>query len=221
MKNKFTCCLLLLASLLFCTINVIAQPFAEDIAAFKKQDSVSFPPKQAILFVGSSSFTNWKDVQNYFPQFTILNRGFGGSSVSDVIRYANDIIFPYQPKQIVIYCGENDLAASDSVTGKMVCERFVQLFILIRNKMPKVSVAFISLKPSTSRWHLKDKMIAANKKIKKYLRKKKNAAFIDVYHKMLNKDGTPMPEIFIEDNLHMNAKGYTIWQKIIEPYLKN
>jgi lysophospholipase L1-like esterase len=221
MKNKFTCCLLLLASLLFCNVNVIAQPFAEDIAAFKKQDSVSFPSKLAILFVGSSSFTNWKDVQNYFPQFTILNRGFGGSSVSDVIRYADDIIFPYQPKQIVIYCGENDLAASDSVTGKMVYERFVQLFTLIRNKMPKVPVAFISLKPSPSRWHLKDKMIAANKSIKKYLRKKKNAAFIDVYHKMLNNDGTPMPEIFIEDNLHMNAKGYTIWQKIIEPYLKN
>jgi lysophospholipase L1-like esterase len=221
MKNKFTCCLLLLASLLFCNINVIAQPFAEDIAAFKKRDSVSFPPKNAILFVGSSSFTNWKDVQNYFPQFMILNRGFGGSSVSDVIRYADDIIFPYQPKQIVIYCGENDLAATDSVTGEMVYRRFVQLFAVIRNKMPEVSVAFISLKPSPSRWHLKDKMIAANKSIKKYLRKKKNAAFIDVYHKMLNKDGTPMPEIFIEDNLHMNAKGYTIWQKIIEPYLKN
>jgi lysophospholipase L1-like esterase len=221
MKNTFNCFLLLLVSLLLYGENVIAQPFAEDIAAFKKQDSVSFPPKQAILFVGSSSFTNWKDVQNYFPQFTILNRGFGGSSVSDVIRYADDIIFPYMPKQIVIYCGENDLAASDSVTGEMVFERFVQLFTVIRNKMPKVPVAFISLKPSPSRWYFKEKMIAANKLVKKYLRKKKNAAFIDVYHKMLGADGIPIKEIFIEDNLHMNAKGYAIWQKIIEPYLKN
>jgi lysophospholipase L1-like esterase len=221
MKNKFNCCLLLLFSLLVYSVNIIAQPFAEDISAFKKQDSISFPPKQAILFVGSSSFTNWKDVQNYFPQFTILNRGFGGSSVSDVIRYADDIIFPYMPKQIVIYCGENDLAASDSVTGEMVYRRFVQLFKMIREKMPKVPVAFISLKPSPSRWHLKEKMIVANKGIKKYLRKKKNAVFIDVYHKMLGADGTPIKEIFIEDNLHMNAKGYAIWQKIIEPYLKN
>jgi lysophospholipase L1-like esterase len=221
MKNKFNCCLLLIVSLLVYSVNIIAQPFAEDIAAFKKQDSISFPPKQAILFVGSSSFTNWKDVQNYFPQFTILNRGFGGSSVSDVIRYADDIIFPYMPKQIVIYCGENDLAAADSVTGEMVYQRFVQLFIMIRDKMPKVPVAFISLKPSPSRWHLKEKMIVANKGIKKYLRKKKNAVFIDVYHKMLGADGTPIKEIFIEDNLHMNAKGYAIWQKIIEPYLKN
>jgi lysophospholipase L1-like esterase len=206
--------------LLYCYSFVTAQSFYEDIQAFKKQDSINFPPKQAILFVGSSSFTNWKDVQNYFPQFTIVNRGFGGSSISDVIRYADDIIFPYQPKQIVIYCGENDLAGADTVTGKMVYQRFVDLFTLIRNKMPAVPVIFISLKPSPSRWQLKDKMIAANELIKKYLSKKKKTSFIDVYHKMLGADGTPVKEIFIEDNLHMNAKGYAIWQKIIAPYLK-
>ena len=199
---------------------VIAQPFYEDILAFKKIDSISFPPKQAILFVGSSSFTKWTEVQNYFPQFTIVNRGFGGSSISDVIRYADDIIFRYQPKQIVIYCGENDLAGADTVTGKMVLQRFVQLFTIIRNKMPDVPVAFISLKPSPSRWQLNDKMIEANTLIEKYLSKKKKTSFIDVYHKMLGIDGTPIKEIFIEDNLHMNAKGYAIWQKIIAPYLK-
>ncbi|WP_462248885.1 GDSL-type esterase/lipase family protein [Ferruginibacter sp.] len=220
MKNKNNCGLLWIILLVLCSLNIAAQPFAEDIRAFKKQDSIAFPPKQAILFVGSSSFTNWKDVQNYFPQFTIVNRGFGGSSISDVIRYADDIIFPYQPKQIVIYCGENDLAASDTVTGKMVYQRFVQLFTLIRNKMPGVPVAFISLKPSPSRWQLKDKMIAANDLVKKYLRKKKKTSFIDVYHKMLAADGTPLKEIFIQDNLHMNAKGYAIWKKIIAPYLK-
>jgi lysophospholipase L1-like esterase len=219
MKKIYQYSLLLMLSLFSYRI-VTAQPFYEDILVFKKQDSIAFPPKQAILLVGSSSFTNWKDVQNYFPHFTIVNRGFGGSSISDVIRYADDIIFRYQPKQIVIYCGENDLAGSDTVTGKMVYQRFEQLFTLIRSKMPGVPVAFISLKPSPSRWQLNDKMIAANDLIKKYLRKKKKASFIDVYHKMLGADGTPIKEIFTEDNLHMNAKGYVIWQKIIEPYLK-
>ncbi len=220
MKNKYNCGLLWVIFLVLCSLNIAAQPFAEDILAFKKQDSIAAPPKQAILFVGSSSFTKWTDVQNYFPQFTIVNRGFGGSSIPDVIRYADDIIFPYMPKQIVIYCGENDLAASDTVTGKMVYQRFVQLFNIIRNKMPAVPVAFISLKPSPSRWHLNNKMVEANTLIKKYFRKKKKTGFIDVYHKMLRTDGTPIKEIFIEDNLHMNAKGYAIWQKIIEPYLK-
>ena len=219
MKKIYQYCVLII--LLLCTYSIAtAQPFYEDIQAFKKQDSIAPPPTQAILFVGSSSFTKWTDVQNYFPHFAIVNRGFGGSSISDVIRYADDIIFPYQPKQIVIYCGENDLAGADTVTGKMVYRRFVQLFNLIRNKMPGVPVAFISLKPSPSRWQLKDKMITANELIKKYLRTKKKTSFIDVYHKMLAADGTPMKEIFIEDNLHMNAKGYAIWQKIIAPYLK-
>jgi lysophospholipase L1-like esterase len=219
MKNKvisFVCCAIFC---LFFVQKTTAQPFIQDIAAFKKMDSVLFPPRNAILFVGSSSFTMWKDVQKYFPQFTIVNRGFGGSSLSDVSRYAEDIIFPYQPKQIVIYCGENDIAGDSSVTGKMVYQRFVQLFNQIRDKMPDVPVAFISLKPSPSRWHLKDKMTEANKRIKKMLKKKKATAFINVWDAMLNSDGKPMEDIFLQDKLHMNAKGYAIWQKLIEPYL--
>lgn len=197
-----------------------ATPFYNEIETFKKQDSIRFPPKHAILFVGSSSFTKWTDVQDYFPDYPIINRGFGGSTLPDVIRYANDIIIPYQPKQIVIYCGENDLAGGDTtVNGKLVFKRFKQLFILIRKQLPRVPVAYVSMKPSPSRQKLWPKMIAGNLLIKKMLAKRKNTAFIDVYHKMFNKDGTVMQDIFIEDNLHMNAKGYAIWQKIIAPYL--
>jgi len=194
-------------------------PFADEIRHFKQMDSASFPAKHAILFVGSSSFTKWTDVQSYFPSYPIINRGFGGSSLPDVIRYANDIIFPYQPKQIVIYCGENDVAGSDSISAKIVCKRFQHLFLLIRKQLPHVPVAFVSLKPSPSREKFWPTMVAANTLIKSYLSQKKQTVFIDVYHAMLHADGTVMKEIFIEDNMHMNAKGYAIWQKIIEPYL--
>ena len=209
--------------LLIITSGLFAQttqpPFWEDIQNFKKQDSVHFPAKNQILFVGSSSFTKWTDVQNYFPGYKIINRGFGGSSLPDVIRYAGDIIFPYHPKQIVIYCGENDLAASDTVTAQTVFNRFKQLFKLIRSKMPNVPVVFISIKPSPSRQRLMPKMEAINSMIKKYLRENKRIAFVDVYHKMINAYGNPIDDIFIEDKLHMNAKGYAIWQKAIQPYL--
>ncbi len=208
--------------LLAALLNLHAQqnePFYSDIQSFKKHDSAQFPPAHAILFVGSSSFTKWTDVQDYFPGYTIINRGFGGSSLPDVIRYADDIIFPYNPKQIVIYCGENDLAASDTVTANMVFSRFTQLFDLIRNKMPKVPIAFISLKPSPSRANLMNKMTDANTMIKDFLKNKNNTAFIDVYSKMLNADGTPVKDIFLDDNLHMNTKGYAIWKKIITPFL--
>ena len=217
MKNKI---LIILCFLLLSFVIVKAQnPFASDIRHFKMMDSASFPAKHAILFIGSSSFTKWTDVQSYFPSYSIINRGFGGSSLPDVIRYADDIIFPYQPKQIVIYCGENDVASSDSISAKIVFERFEQLFLLIRNQLPQVPVAFVSLKPSPSREKFWPTMVAANALIKSYLSQQKQTAFIDVSHAMFNADGTVVKDIFVEDNLHMNAKGYAIWQKIIEPYL--
>jgi len=193
--------------------------FWDDIQTFKKEDSVHHPAKNAILFIGSSSFTKWTDVADYFPGYKIINRGFGGSTLVDQIRYVNNIVFPYHPHQIVIYCGENDVASSDKVTGQMVYERFVHLFQLIRKKLPSVPIVFISLKPSPSRWQLRKTMITANDKIKAFLSTKKNTAFVDVYHKMLNEEGLPKSEIYLDDSLHMNAKGYTIWQKELEPHL--
>jgi lysophospholipase L1-like esterase len=194
-------------------------PFWNDIQAFKKQDSASFPGTNKILFIGSSSFTKWKDVQDYFPSYPIINRGFGASSLPDLIRYREDIIFKYRPKQIVIYCGENDLAASDTVTPEMVVGRFKELFSLIRSRYKNIPVVFISIKPSPSRQRLMPKMLVANLAIKNFLKKKRKTVFIDVYHMMLKPDGTPMDDIFIEDKLHVNAKGYAIWQKLIEPHL--
>ena len=210
---------LFLFLLVLVTANAQQPAFYNDIQNFKKQDSIHFPPRHAILFVGSSSFTKWVDVQDYFPGYTIINRGFGGSSLPDVIQYADDIIFPYLPKQIVIYAGENDFASSDTVTTRTVFERFKQLFRMIRDRLDKVSVLYISMKPSPSRQKLMPKFEEANALIKNYLGKKKKAVFIDVYHKMLNEDGTPMKDIFLDDSLHMNAKGYAIWKKAIQPYL--
>ena len=103
--------------------NAQQAAFYNDIQNFKKQDSIQSPPQHAILFVGSSSFTKWTDVQDYFPGTTIINRGFGGSSLPDVIRYAKDIIFPYNPIQVVVYCGDNDFASSDTVSSDLVVSR--------------------------------------------------------------------------------------------------
>ena len=211
----------LLAVFLFLVGFVKAQntPFYSEIEHFKKQDSIQFPPKHAILFLGSSSFRKWEDVQKYFPGYTIINRGFGGSTTPDAMRYLNEIVFPYEPKQVVIYEGDNDLASSDKITADSVLNRFKKLFSLIRKHLPNTAIAFVSIKPSPSREKLMPEMQEANSMIKSFLSHQKNAAFIDVYHTMLNKDGTPDKSLFVEDELHMNAKGYHIWQKIIKPYL--
>lgn len=193
--------------------------FWNEIEAFRKSDSVSFPPKNAILFVGSSSFRMWEDVQKDFPGSVIINRGFGGSSLPDVIRYQKDIIFPYAPKQIIIYCGENDLAGADTLQAQTVVQRFVQLFADIRGQLPRVPIAFVSIKPSPSRAHLIPRMVVANRMIEAFLKTQANTAFVDVYSKMLTPEGQPMPDLFLQDNLHMNRKGYEIWKREIEKVL--
>jgi len=197
-----------------------AQPFIAEIQAFKKQDSISSPAKNAVLFVGSSSFRKWTDVQSYFPNRTIINRGFGGSTLPDVIRYANDIILPYHPKQVVIYCGDNDLASSDTVTATTVTSRFKELFNIVRNGLPKATITYVSIKPSPSRAKLRSKMEEANSMIKDFLKTQKRTSFIDVYNPMLMANGKPKPEIFLGDSLHMNEKGYAIWKKEMKRYLK-
>jgi lysophospholipase L1-like esterase len=195
--------------------------FYDEIAVFKKQDSITPPPQGAILFVGSSSFRFWQDLAASFPHHKVINRGFGGSSLPDVTHYAGDIIFPYQPRQIVIYCGDNDLAASDTVTAKLVYDRFVQLYTTIRSRMKEVEILFVSIKPSPSRERLMPKMEEANRLIGDFLHTQAHAAFVDVYHLMLTSEGHPIGDLFREDKLHMTAKGYVIWQKAILPYLIN
>jgi len=208
-------------ALLFLMGSASSQPFKAEINAFMKSDSINMPAQGSILFVGSSSFTKWKDVQAYFPGFPIINRGFGGSSLPDVIYYADQTILKYKPKQIYIYCGENDLAGNNVVTADTVLNRFKQLFSIIRkNLSKKTEVVFVSIKPSVSRWKLEEKFVEANEKIKKYIESKSHASFVNVHTAMLKPDGEVMTDIFIKDNLHMNPKGYAIWQGIIAPTLK-
>jgi lysophospholipase L1-like esterase len=193
--------------------------FWDDVQAFKSSDSIHFPPPNQVLLTGSSTFTKWDSVHAAFPNHKILNRAFGGSTLDDLIRYAKDVIFPYKPKQIVIYCGENDFTTSDTVSVRTVVSNFKKLFNLIRTKYKTVPIAYVSMKPSPRRQRLLSKYVLANNEIKEFLATQKNTKFINVFDKMLKPDGTPMDDIFIEDRLHLNGKGYAIWQEVLEPYL--
>jgi lysophospholipase L1-like esterase len=210
------------AAVLFALLAIVVQAqeqFAKEVAAFQKKDSVEQPPKKAIVFAGSSSFTKWTTVQSAFPTHVIINRGFGGSTLVDVIHYAEQAILTYEPKQVVIYCGENDLASSDTVTAQHVLQRFKTLFQLIRNRLPDAQVSFISIKPSPSRQKLMPVIEETNQLIRGFIDKEQNAAFIDIYDKMLTPEHTPNKDLFVSDLLHMNLRGYAIWQAAIAPYL--
>lgn len=195
-------------------------PFWNEISAFKANDKAAFPPQHEILFIGSSSFRMWHDVQAAFPGYPIINRGFGGARLPDVIRYFYDIILPYHPKQIVIYCGENDLVEK-GVTAQDVNTRFQTLYCMIRKNLPDVVIDFVSIKPSPSRVAVLDQVVATNQMIKNFITSQSKARYIDVYLKMHDANGNVLDGIFKEDQLHLNANGYAIWQKAILPYLLN
>lgn len=194
-------------------------PFEDDIRRFRENDLLNPPPQHAILFIGSSSFTIWKDLEKYFPEHQIMNRAFGGSTLEDQLRYADQIIFPYNPRQILIYCGENDLALNDTLNPEEVSARFRVLFHLLRAQLPEAQITYIAMKPSPVRWHLSGLFATANKSIESFITAEENSAYINIWDRMLNEKQEPDSSLFLDDMLHMNEKGYRIWQEAIKPLL--
>ena len=211
---------LLFVLLVSLSVNSFAQekPFWNDIQKFKHQDSVSMPAKNKVVFVGSSSFTRWNDLETVFKDYNAINRGFGGSTLEQANDYINELVFAYKPKQVVIYSGENDIAAGAS--AEQTYDRFITFYTNLRKGLPKANIVYISMKQSPSRMKFADNVNKANTMIKEYISKQKNAVFIDVNSKMLDSNGAPRPELFVEDMLHMKPEGYAIWIKEITPYLK-
>jgi lysophospholipase L1-like esterase len=188
------------------------------IQQFEKSDQDNQPEPGAVLFVGSSSIAMWKDMADYFPEHRVLNRGFGGSEFSDLIYYADRVIYPYQPSKIFIYEGDNDLAAGDS--PKSVLKKAKKLRKMIAKNLGRdIPAIFIAPKPSVARWNLKTEYEILNAMLKKYADKKANTEFADVWTPALDENGEVYKHIFLEDNLHMNADGYAIWKQVLQPYI--
>ncbi|WP_367867328.1 GDSL-type esterase/lipase family protein [Pedobacter sp. WC2423] len=206
--------------LLLFNFNSFAQDkpaFWDDVQAIKQYDRVYAPPKDPILFIGSSSIRLWVDFTHTFKDYTVLNRGIGGAVTSDVDRYLEDIVFPYHPKQLIIYIGENDLIKAAS--GEEVFQSFKKLYTDIRVKLPVVPLVYIAIKASPSRAQYLSKGIKANQLVQEFLKGQKNTVFLDIYKPMFDKKGQMQPQLFKEDMLHMNAAGYEIWNKLLKPYL--
>ncbi|WP_158797546.1 GDSL-type esterase/lipase family protein [Pedobacter sp. L105] len=200
--------------------SVFAQekaPFWNDVQTIKAYDQQYAPPKDPILFIGSSSIRKWVDFYKSFGAYRVLNRGIGGAVTNDVDRYLNDIVFPYHPKQLVIYVGENDLISSPD--AETVLNDFKKLYTDIRVKLPVVPIVYLTIKGSPSRAKYQEKAKKANLLIAQFIKAQKNIVYLDVYQPMLDKNNNMQPSLFTQDMLHMNATGYQIWNKLLIPYL--
>ena len=192
--------------------------FENEILAFEARDKTNPPPRHAILFVGSSSIRLWKTLTQDFPQYRVLNRGFGGSQISDCIYFANRIVLPYEPDVIVFYAGGNDINAKKS--SETVAADFKTFVANVRAKLPKTHIAYISIAGNPSRWAQVEQVRAANKMVRDFTATQDGLSFIDVFPAMMGADGTPQPDIFVADRLHMNEKGYAIWKRVAGEHLE-
>ncbi|MDQ3289932.1 MAG: SGNH/GDSL hydrolase family protein [Bacteroidota bacterium] len=194
------------------------QKWEKEISFLEQQDKGSPPPSKPIVFTGSSSIRLWETLNQDFPNKKVLNRGFGGSQTFEVLHFADRLILPYHPKQVVIYVGDNDLASGK--TPEQVFSDFKSLFQKIRQNKPKTNVTFISIKPSPSRKQLLPAITQTNQLIQQYLQSHKRTNYVDVYSRMLLPTGKFNPALYRADSLHMTDAGYRIWAEAVRPVLK-
>jgi len=185
------------------------------IREFEKQDRSGRSSKHSIVFTGSSSIRRW-DLDESFPDLKVLNHGFGGSQMSDLVEFADRIVTPHAPKAVVVYSGDNDLAAGES--PERVRDEFLTFADKVqRNGQPPI--VLVSIKPSEKRWNLREKMRKTNQLLREACERRESTVYVDVYDSMLGNDGTPDPKLFAADKLHLSDAGYEIWQRKVRAAL--
>lgn len=192
--------------------------FKTDVEELAKTEYNFSNDKKLVVFAGSSSIRMWKDVQSYFPEYNVINNGFGGSHFSDLLFYYDELILSRKPEILFIYEGDNDIA--DAKKPREVIKQAKEFVSKIRKDLPETRILFISPKPSLAREKLKEKYLTFNNKLERYCNRKKQVEFVNVWTPMCDKSGNILPGLFLEDGLHMNKKGYDIWDAAIDNYLE-
>lgn len=195
-----------------------ANKFEKEIAAFEAADKTNPPPQGAILFTGASGIKRWTTLAQDFPDLKVINRGFGGSQISDSIHFLDRVSIPYHPKTIVIQAGGNDLNAGKQVP--QVVADFKTYVAKVRAPLPGVKIVYLGQGPSPLRWEQREKQQELNRLVREYIGAGKNMTFVDLWDVTLGTDGRPRPELFVEDRLHPSAEGYKLRTKLLRPAIE-
>lgn len=192
----------------------------KEIDAYMEEDATNAPPKNAIVFVGSSSIRGWRTLKDDFAGLEVIGRGFGGSHLIDVIRFTDVLVIKHRPRIVVLYAGENDMASR--VASPQDVARHFQTFVdLVHRELPDTRILYISAKPSPSRFDIIDRYREANRLIESYIATDPRLTYVDVFSAMLDEAGKPREELYVKDRLHMTPAGFAIWTKLIRPLLES
>jgi len=189
----------------------------KEVAAYEAADRRNPPPKNGILFIGSSTIRLWKTLSDDFPDHKVINRGFGGTEIVDSTHFADRLIFPHVPKQIFLRAGGNDLHAGR--TPKQVATDFLNFVRTVRERLPRTEILFIALSPAPARWGDRDKTRELNRLIRELALELPRVGFVDAYDISLTANGRARPELFVKDRLHFAPEGYKLLAERVRPFL--
>ncbi|MEY8021215.1 GDSL-type esterase/lipase family protein [Muriicola sp. SD30] len=172
--------------------------------------------QKTVVFTGSSSIRLWEGLEEYFPGHPIINTGFGGSEAADLLEFINPLILDYNPTKVFIYEGDNDISFKRSPAR--VLRTTKKILNRIWTEFPNTDIVLIAAKPSPDRWHLKRRYLRLNRKFQKYANKTSRVAYANVWDVMIRGEEVD-DSLFVEDGLHMNDKGYSLWYEVLKSHL--
>ncbi len=200
------------------SVQAATNRWERELAAFERADRARPPVPGGVVLFGSSSFRLWTNVSALLPDARIVNRGFGGSHTSDLVEHFSRVVTPHEPRVLLVYGGDNDLASGKSA-GQVVAD-FQALVEQVRKRLPRTRIGFVAIKPSPSRRQLLGEQRKANELVRRFARGRRRVDFLDAATPLLDARGQPDPRCFRTDELHLNSEGYARWAGVLRPYLK-
>jgi lysophospholipase L1-like esterase len=193
------------------------EKWEKEVATYEAADRANPPAKGSVLFIGSSTIRLWKSLAEDFPDHKVINRGIGGSEIVDSTHFAERIIFPYEPRQIFLRAGGNDIHA-----GRLpddVAADFAAFVEKVHARLPKTEIVYIFVNPAPARWGENDKYRDLNRRIREMAVRMPRVSCVDAYDISLNSEGQARHELFVADKLHFNAEGYKLLAERVRPYM--
>ena len=189
--------------------------FAAAIEAFEQQDQTAPPPRNSILFIGSSIFRQWKNLKEQMAPLPVFNRAFGGSRTADVLYYMDRVVLPYAPKLIVYYCGSNDVNAGLGPEG--IAKGFFDFVERLHARNPRTRVLYVSILRAPQKMDSWDKVDEANRLVREYCVRDKRLGFVDANPAVFDGEGKPRMDLYLADQLHYKEPAYDGFTAILKP----